>query len=233
MPRLLVLPLLALLGCPAAEDAGTEATGESTGGTAGSETFTLANSGGSTWGAGGSESSGTEDSTGSSSGGSVGVVVDLPAGGSCAPDHAFCLSFTKWCSWWFDAGSCEAIDPTCEEWTNVADLCDAASVTCFEVYGEDAMTCLKGHAKCLAAAYLEGCELQPAVFPCADLQVECPPGWAYDTEAGYCSPPCEVAESTGGEPTTTGGPPEDGECGPAYYSTCEDGYCAPQVLILC
>ncbi len=92
-------------------------------------------------------------------------------------------------------------------------------------WGDGSVLCLNVEQKCLASALLPECACQPAVFPCAASQRECPEGYAFD--GAVCRPPCDD-----GFALDTEGPPSE-ECGPPEYATCEDGYCAPHVLVLC
>lgn len=198
----LTLPLL-LAACSTSSGSGTETT--ATGST-----------------------SGVESATASSTTTSASTLTPQPSTGAaptsttdaetpCTPDTDFCSWYEALCPLHFDAASCDAVTPECASWSSICELCDAAAQPCFDAFGTDAPTCLKGVQKCLASSLLPGCECQPAVFPCAETEAQCPEGYHFFERGGLCQPPCDSPDT----------------CGPEYYATCVDGLCKPNVLVLC
>lgn len=138
----------------------------------------------------------TTESTDSSTGGAL--APDL----TCKPTPLFCQQFNSWCPFAIDQASCDSVVTPCEEQTSLCTLCADVRDSCHVTWGAGSPLCDLGYQKCLAAAPVEGCGCQPAVFPCAASESDCEQGWLYQPNGGYCAPPCTpvspYTESTGG-----------------------------------
>lgn len=139
------------------------------------------------------------------------VDPDLGNPTACSPTPHYCQAYEQWCPFYLDEEGCNAVTPDCNLWPSIFELCHAAAANCRSIFGEDAIACALGETKCLGAWPLEGCENQPAAFPCAHDETDCPAGWTFYEPGHFCQKPCSatiVAEHSGastGAPTSTSG----------------------------
>mgnify|MGYP000958407652 CR=1 FL=1 len=147
-------------------------------------------------------------------------------GDACAPSNDWCDDFLTSCWLDFNVPVCSELaakdcyDAVVAAEPTVCEICSAMHDKCVTADPPiDPEICATGEQKCLASAKLEGCDCQPAVFPCAPSQVFCPgEDFEYQYRPGnYCAPYCKTQE----------------DCGPESYSTCENGWCVPHFLVIC